>query len=267
MRRIYSGALIFLLLFVLNGCEYLSSDPVYKTLPIEGNLLFNFSESYENYNKPGIPVIYFNLKTEKEYGCVNYNISTEIRLSGNNLDVYIKGIQEPNICLTAIGPATSSSSLDIPAGNYKLILHDENFSDTYDFSVSDKSITIDQSNYTETKPMYRVNWRYPKNSFVYLCGSLTEDSSICNDFLDTLKSRISLQEFSFPDSGKIPYPTASQGHYYDMPARYFYYKDETDFNKIGEILKNYKDNYLQNKSGYGIQIINWFNKKFYSWLL
>ncbi len=267
MIKTYCSAIILLLLFLLNGCEYLSSDPVQNTLPIEGNLLFNFSESYENYNKASLPVLYFNLKTEKEYGCLNYNISTDIKLSGNNLDVFIKGIQGPNICLTAIGPAVSSTALDLPAGNYKLTLHAEYFSDTYDFSVSDKSITIDQSNYTETKPMYRVNWRYPQNSFVYMCGTLTEDSSICNDFLDTLKSKINLQEFTFPDSGKIPYPTTSAGHYYDMPARYFYYKDETDFNKIGEILKDYKNKYLQNKKGYGIQIVNWLNKYLYSWLL
>lgn len=267
MKKTLKYIFIFSFLIIFGSCEYLSSDPDYKMLPIDGKLKFNISESYADYNKAGLPVIYFNLKTEKIYGCLNYEIITDITTSNRNVDVNILGIREPNICLTALGPAASSTPIELPDGTYNLNIHSADFSNTYNISVNDKSINIDGTSFTETEPAHRINWRYPKNSFAYLCGTLTQDSSIYNDFLDTLKSKIDLQEFTFPDSGNIPYPTRSAGHYNDMPARYFYYKNEIDFNKIGDILKSYKEKYLKDKTGYGIQVINWLNKYFYSWLL
>lgn len=267
MKKSASYFLIFIYLILSNGCEYLSSDPDYKKLPIEGNLSFNISESYVDYNKAGLPVIFFSLKTEKIYGCFNYQIITDITSSGDNVDVNILGIEATNICLTALGPASSRTEIDLPDGSYNLKIHSADFSDSYNLSVTDKSINIDGNNHTGTKPLHRINWRYPKNSFAYMCGTLTQDSSICNDFLDTLESKIDLQEFTFPDSGKIPYPAGSAGHYYDMPAKYFYYQSELEFNKIESILRDYKEKYLSNKMGYGISIINWVNKSVYSWLL
>lgn len=235
--------------------------------PIDGNIQFGISESYANYNLPSHPQIFLSLKTEKIYGCMNYQIANTITIKNGTVDVRISGITVPEICLTALGPATAKTSLDLPNGNYKLVLHSGTFSNSYNLSVTDRSISIDPSSYSETQPLYRLYWRYPPTSFVYVCGTLTQDSTICTDFLDTLKSKMDLQEFVFPDSGKVPYPTASDGHYYDMPAKYFYYKNDAAFDKIGDIMKEYKVKYLSNKTGYGISIINWMNKSFYSWLL
>jgi len=235
--------------------------------PINGKIQFSISESYEKYDVPSTPQIILSLKTEKIYGCMNYQIANTSTIKNGTVDVRISGVIIPEICLTALGPATAETRLDLPNGNYKLILHSGNFSNSYNLSIADRSISIDQSTYSETQPLYRLYWRYPPNSFVYMCGTLLQDSTISTDFLDTLKSKIDLQEFVFPDSGKVPYPTASDGHYYDMPAKYFYYKSETDFDKIGNIMKDYKAKYLSNKTGYGISIVSWMNKSFYSWLL
>ncbi len=266
MRKTGFGLSVCLLLILSSECNITHKTHLGQE-PIDGKLQFGISESYEKYDVPSPPQIFLNLKTEKIYGCVNYQISYTATIKNGTVDVRISGVTIPEICLTALGPATAKTSLDLSNGNYKLVLHSGDFSNTYNLSVSDRSISIDQSSYPETQPLYRLYWRYPQNSFVYMCGTLTEDSTICTDFLDTLKSKIDLQEFVFPDSGKIPYPTASDGHYYDMPAKYFYYKNETDFDKIGDIMKEYQDKYLQNKTGYGISVVNWMNKSYYSWLL
>ncbi|MCH8820182.1 MAG: hypothetical protein IIB03_07675, partial [Acidobacteria bacterium] len=56
-------------------------------------------------------------------------------------------------------------------------------------------------------------------------------TTICEGFIDTLKSVINITEFNFSDIAEIPYPSSSQGHYYDANARYFYYESEEEFDK------------------------------------
>jgi len=109
-------------------------------------------------------------------------------------------------------------------------------------------------------------WRYPPNSFAYLCGTTIETSWICDDFLDSMLYHVSIIEFEFPDSGEICYPRASQGHYYDMPARYFFYEREADFDSAGAVLKRYTEQVISQYSGVGIHLIGWNNKDYMSWL-
>jgi len=52
---------------------------------------------------------------------------------------------------------------------------------------------------------------------------------------------IPLTEFGFPDFAEIPYPQASQGHYFDADARYFYYESKEDFDEIQEVIETMKD--------------------------
>jgi hypothetical protein len=48
-------------------------------------------------------------------------------------------------------------------------------------------------------------------------------------------------------------------HYYDIPAKYFFYKKNEDFDKVGEILKSYTQNVIVQYSGIGISLISWKN--------
>ena len=71
----------------------------------------------------------------------------------------------------------------------------------------------------------------------------------------------------FPEYGQIPYPASSDGHYYEMPAKYFIYENERDFETAGEILRVYSNNIVSQYEGVGIKLINWKNKIYRSWLL
>ena len=250
-------------IFIFLSCD--NSD--YENLePIEGNIIFNIQEGYRNLYSISEPDIVLSMATEKIYPCFNWSIISETTIQGNKISINILGIYVPEMCLTALGPAKSVLFLDVPEGEYSLYFSYENVTDSYVLTITDScvKITEDESQFTKTK--FKLFWRYPPNSFAYLCGTTKGTSWICEDFLDTLLSKIHLEEFQFPDSGEIPYPRSSMGHHYDMPAKYFFYEKDEDFDKAGEILKSYTQNVIAQYSGVGISLINWKNKKYLSWL-
>lgn len=235
--------------------------------PLEGRIFFKISEDYKQYNRENNPEIFLFLETEKIYGCCNYGISTDCDIDGRKIEVDILGINQPEVCLTAIGPAIARIHLPLSNKLYSLKISGDDFTNNYAVIVTDSSISVTGDSTVNTKPEIELFWRYPPNSFVYLYGSTFEDSSLANVFLDTLMQVIDIAEFYFPQYGEIPYPKSSQGHYWDMPARYFYYNSEDDFNKIEDILRDFKSIYIQDKQGISITIRNWRNRKFQSWLL
>lgn len=265
MKKINFYSSVFLIAMLTSSCEQVSTnDP---PIPIEGDLVIGISESYQYNSQPAPPSLFLQMTTRKIYPCLNYKIQRDVKINPGYIDVSITGVTVPNICLTALGPAVSSDMLDITPGSYNLTINGSGLTSKYSVEITDTSVTFDKDSTRNTHVRDKIVWRYPQNSFVYLYGSLAQDSAISKNFIDTLSSKIDITEFKFPSGGKIPYPAASGGHYYDAPARYFIYKSETDFDKIGDILKNYKEKYLKDKTGYGISIVSWKNKYFYSWLL
>jgi hypothetical protein len=206
------------------------------------------------------------MTTEKIYGCCNFSIMSEILKVGNNITVKLLGINMPPICFTSLGPALSREFLNISRGNYSLDFIYGFLRDSYELIVTDSSIEVIKTISQFTEPEFKVFWRYPPNSFVYLCGTTTETSWICQDFLNALVSEIGLEEFHFPDYGEICYQRSSMGHYYDMPARYFVYDKEEDFARAGQILEAYTKGVIVNYSGVGLSLENWKGEFFYSWL-
>lgn len=255
--------IVILLGMFLLSCGIFDSADI---RPIEGNIIFSVKEGYEHYDSISEPSIMLSMTTEKIYHCYNWSIISEITIMSNKILIDFLGIYVPLVCLRAFGPATSTSFLNISNGEYSLYFSYMNDTDGYILTVTDSfiSITDDVSHFTE--PEFNLFWRYPPNSFVYLCGTTIETSWICEDFLDTLLSEIDLEEFQFPDSGEIPYPRSSMGHYYDMPAKYFFYEKDEDFDKAGEILELYTRNVIAQYSGVGISLINWKKKGYFSWL-
>ncbi len=254
----------FLLLLLTSSCNELGTNDTAQ--PVEGDLIIGITELNLTI-QPATPDLFFQMSTRKIYPCLNYTIQRNVKINPGYIDVNVTGILAPNICLTALGPANSRDILDITPGNYNLTIKSSGLTNNYSVVITDSSISFDKDSTGNTHVRFKTVWRYPVNSFVYLCGTLTQDSSIYKDFIDTLRSKINITEFKFPSGGKIPYPVVASGYYYNAPARYFIYQSETDFDKIGEILKSYKEKYLKDKTGYGISIVNWKNKYFYSWLL
>ncbi|HPC35388.1 MAG TPA: hypothetical protein P5067_02060 [Candidatus Marinimicrobia bacterium] len=259
----YRKFALFICLSSLINC----SPSENNLLPLEGRIFFKISEDYKQYNRESNPEIFLFMETEKIYGCCNYGIYTDCDIVGKKIVVNILGIDQPGVCLTAIGPAIARIHLPLSNKSYSLKISGDDFTDNYTVVVTDSSISVTGDSTVNTKPEIELFWRYPPNSFVYLYGSTFEDSSLANVFLDTLMQVIDIAEFYFPQNGEIPYPKSSMGHHWDMPARYFYYNSENDFDLIEEVLRVFKNNYIKDKVGIGITIKNWRNKQINSWLL
>ena len=104
--------------------------------------------------------------------------------------------------------------------------------------------------------------RYKSNSFAFFCGT----STMCNEFIDTLISQIDLVEFTYPDSGDIPYKRLAEEHISNAPTRFFFYGSESNYVKAGEILKAYTFGHIIPRSGINMWIRNWKNQKYMSWM-
>lgn len=247
-----------------SGC--INDNNIQKVHPLDGKLIIEPKEDYENYGVISPPSIFIALRTEKIYGCVNYGISASLSVERGVVEIFINGILEPEICLTAIGPAVTRIKTDLTAGTYKLIIRSKDFVDEYTLVISNAFIRLEGDSTINTSFRYRMFHRYPEKSFVYLCGTTLQDSSLCRKFIDTVRSVITLQPYEFPETGVIPYPLRSDGHYFDMPAQYYLYNSENDFDRINGIMKSFKEAHIKN-SGTGISVTNWMNKSFYSWLL
>jgi hypothetical protein len=261
MRRHASAVAAFSLV-----CLFMTSGCTSNLQSIAGRVFFSVSEGYQNDDTGGAPRILLEMRTEKIYGCCNNRIISEITRSGSYISVHLKGVLFPELCLTAIGPAVSRDFLDLPEGVYSLNFLQWSSPDKYTLTVTKEAIEVVPALTTWTASDYSVFWRYPENSFAYYCGTMTETSWVCDDFLAHLLKEIDLEEFNFPDYGEVPYPRSSEGHYYDAPARYFRYQAEEDFVRAGEILAAYSKDVISSYEGTGLSLKNWENKSYLSWL-
>jgi len=266
VRFLRKNLIQFFILFVFfcffSSCTEWSSGYV----PIKGKIFFKVVEGHREPYCDCEPEIILSMWTEEIFGCCNFHIESEMLRMGNNITINLLGIYMPSVCLTALGPASSSEFLDLPEGVYSLNFVHRFDLDRYDLIVSDSSLEVIRKNARFTEPEVEVFWRYPPNSFVYFCGTLTETSWICQDFLNILLSEVNLQEIYFPDFGEACYPRSSMGHYYDMPARYFLYESEEDFDRAGEVLEAYTHAVIENYSGVSLSFMNWKDKHYASWL-
>lgn len=253
---------ILVFLSILFSCNVLNS-PQEELLPIEGNIVFAVHEGYSGSISVESPRIILSMVTEKIYPNFNYEIKHEITSFANIISVKLSGIYVPPFLLHAFGPATARSFLDLSKGEYSLSFSYGGITDLYTVSVSDNSIKVKKVSGRLTKPSYDLYWRYPTNSFAYDCRTSGGSSWICEDFLDTLASKIQLIEFQFPDSGAVSY-TTWRIYQFEAPYKYFYYHNEADFDKAGEILKTYSKNNLS--EAFYITLLNWKNKAYYSWI-
>jgi hypothetical protein len=233
--------------------------------PIEGKVLFKVQETYAAENTE--PVLTLLMETEKVYGCCNYRIQDDLSLAGHEIRVDLQGIVVPEMCLTACGPATSYEPLALADGSYTLRFTKSLFMSNRSLTLTPEKIEVGAAISDFVAPQARVFWRYPKNSFAYLCGTMTDTAWIYDDFLAQLRAAVPLEEITFPEYGETGYPRATQSYWNNGPARYFIYENESDFDRAGELLRVYAQQVISQHSGVGIWLLNWKNRAFRSWLM
>ena len=233
--------------------------------PIEGNAKFALGEVFAEGSVYEGVLLNFNIFTEKIYPCSNYQIKSQIKKQGALISIVAAEVYRGDICLTSMGPARASESLFLPFGGYNIVFEYANTKERYSLYLTEPRITVKGLD-PSAKSSESNLWRRPNQSFVYLCGTTIKTSWICEDFIRAVRSSVDLKEIHFPNSGKTLYPAQSGGHYYDMPARFFLYDNEEDYETVGKILERYNESTVSTKSGVSLHLINWQDKHYRSWM-
>ena len=253
---------------IFGGLLILANIHVVFASTFEGSINFEVREDHHPYwDSEGDPAIFIFLKTSRIYGCCNFNIRSQVAINSNDVVVKIVNIEEPSVCLTVLGPATARHWLGIPPGQYNLRFEHGASADSYSMVVTNSEITVHGNNGAFASPSTRMYQRYPQRSFVFLCGTTTETSGSCEEFYKTLLNAGSFKEYSFPQEANLPYPRKSDGYCYNMPAKYFTYEHEADYTKAGELLRKFKLDVIKDKMGIGLELSNWRNKRYQSWII
>lgn len=234
----------------------------------EGRFFFGVREAYPG-GKAGVePSLLLSMETEKIYSCCNYSIETFFQRLGSLLSVDIRGILQPDICLTALGPAFWGDFLELEEGVYSLEFMDGLQKNVFELTVAQNAVTVAEASGSGVGfalPKYTVFWRYPRNSFAVLCGTMDDTAWIYEDFLSRLRAAVELQEIEFPAYGELGYPRAPQGSHVNHRARFFTYAEESDFQAAGDVLRAYVRDVIGQPQGVSIWLLNWKNESFRSW--
>lgn len=248
--------LLIIVILLFNSCDILNPEESNLTA-INSKILFRVEDlcwkngAYE----PGISIY---METAENYPCCNYWIETKERIRNNTLHVKIFGVDETDFCATAFGPARNILGFEQLQGKYLLNFHNVRQGDQYELVITDSLISLTPKISRFTEAEYFKLWRRPKNSFAIICRA-KEDSALFKGFLDTLSQVIDMQEFRFPETGELSYPSERHQHH---TVKYFKYEKESDFYLIRPVLKAYKEQNFDEPNS--ITIINWIHEVIYS---
>jgi hypothetical protein len=258
--------ILFIILLAFNGCTETELVETNISSWNEGKVLFRIYHGHLSSQEQD-PCTIFEMETESIYPCCNFMIDAEVRILSNRINIILRRVVRPTICLTSIGPASFIKELPLNPGTYALIIGTSNKSDTHELLVTDTSLVVIVGTSSLSIPKTTVAWKIPQKSFAFVGGTTIETAWMFHDFVDSIKAVPSIREFSFPVTGSVPYPTTSSGHWHDEPARYFLYNDESNFDSAGALLVRFTKRVIGNQQGIGFYLTNWWNKKYLSWMI
>ncbi len=240
------------------GCSLLMTEPE----PLEGGLVFHLQELHDfSYTRVGEPVVALFIETEKHYPSISYDLRGSIRRQGNTIRIDVSGVAPCDMCLGAVGPAQRKEMLPLTEGEYPLAITYRGHTDRYLVSVSPEAIEVSRESASFTTPRFERFWRYPPNSFAYLCDAAGQEEA-CGEFREILHANLALQPLSFPPGGEIPYPGPYSAYGLDWRAEYYRYASAADFAKAGELLRTF----IASRPGVRLYLMNWRNEQYRSWL-
>ena len=191
---------------------------------------------------------------------MNYSLDTRIINVADQLNIEISGADIGEVCLTAMGPATTH--LPLPENVTKLSITSNGHADVYLLSIAEGKLNIVPIIDRISQFDYDNYHLIPQNSFAYTCGTLLENTEVCSEFDKILQDNLKLTEINFSENAKISYPRSSSGHWNNAPAKYYLYENDNDLEKAGELLKNYYETNLSGTQGTSLSITGWNNMRF-----
>jgi len=253
--------LIIILFSFLISCDKINSQYKYIKYITGDSISTNFDfmpiELLIGVDNP--PKLKIKFVTTKIFSCFDYSLISTNFIKGNSFIIRFEKAVRPRYCSAAFGPA--KSMIDLPENINQLVIINGNNIDIYDININKELISISSKKNKFTNCLYPQTFRYPKNTFVYICKNNLVNEYIYNDFLKILRDNHLFTEHYFEGDGRIPYPDRSTGHWSNYPSRFFRYKNESDFEKAKKLL----DDFAKKNKEAKILLKNWKNRKYSVW--
>lgn len=258
MSRSIVKLIIVFSVFLLFSCKNDNSS-----FPLENhNFEFRIFEDPTKLEN-GFPMMFIEIRTKSIYECSNYSIRTEMKTNNSDIvELRLYDVIKPEVCQTSIGPARAIYPFPLKEGIHKLYIHMGENIEIFNLEIAKEYIQIKNINANRCVPITNKIYRYPQKSFVYAPNVSFENKKFSDDFLDSIKTKLTITEFTFPADGITPYNEIAGNLNNPIKPRYFLYQSENDFLKIESILKNFKQQIIKNKADILIRIRNWQNKYF-----
>ncbi len=135
--------------------------------------------------------------------CLNFGLITEFRYAPEGLKIKYPGIYKPEICLTAIGPATSERVFPYENGTYEVEFVNEGVSNKGELVVDDEKYSMELFSpinvFIEKETLYKI----PENSYWGIIGYHEESSALLvQELMTELASQnVIFDEYSDGDYG------------------------------------------------------------------
>jgi hypothetical protein len=243
---------IVITLFGSISCE---KTTTYDYQVVDSDIVIKMSEELGNPSRS----FKLGLWTDKAYPCINYSLITNSEATTNKITVDILGIYAPNICLTAVGPASSTITItNIQNKSYDIEFKIGTKISTGKLICTSNEFNLQMNDLLQIKINGPVLKRVPNNLIWGTVGyhnSTTIDK--VNDFISSIKAigalEVNLEDgnynfFEIENNG-IKVPTNS-GYWF---TKSFVYSFTGDKNLVKLIVKDYSKNFgdLMSISVYG----------------
>ncbi|MFN8208462.1 MAG: hypothetical protein U0T82_13790 [Bacteroidales bacterium] len=229
------------------------------------DLVFYPVEEYADYYLPDTPALKLVFITTEVFPCIDFGITTREFTIEDEMIIRFENIIRPDFCYTAIGSAYTL--IDLPERINKLVLINGKSVDVFQLSTTREFVHLSPLNESFAHAQYEKTFRYPENSFAYICGTNKDNTHLCTDFLNILLDSTEVSEIEFVGEGRIPYPESSSGNWVNHKSRFFSYSQESDFENAGNLLRNFTIKNLSPNDGVTISLVSWNNRKYMSWMM
>jgi hypothetical protein len=164
--------LFYLLLtsFCVGGCDYFGNEQ--KSGAIDSPVQVSLAQDLT----PDGAMLVVSSATVRIYPCVNAWILHETVINGNLITIHLTGIFQPEICLTALGPATASISLNsLAEGEYSIDFIVNNYISSFKLGVTAETYSLTGSSTPWIQLKQPVLGRIPRGTIWGCIGYGTGD--------------------------------------------------------------------------------------------
>lgn len=229
-----------IVLLILLGCQ---KD--YSIDSIDSDIEIKLWETFDSTNR----TLQLYCLTERIYNCSNYGIKNKFNKSSDNINIDFKGILVYDMCLTALGPATTIIDLGtLSNGTYHLNINVESMKSEGQLIITSDSYSIELFNQKQIKLINTPLRRIPTNTIWGTVGYHTSSTStLVQTFIDSLQllgataktySPGDYGYFKINPNGQI-LPPENHGNHFIQPFIF-------DFSGNTSVLKNLVRNYGKN---------------------